>query len=386
VSVVPVGYLLTVLVVGAFTAAALAPPTRPRPVARAAYLMGVVVNEVPHLAAGLPLVAATVLAIAAGDLVADLPSVILLGAASVVGCGLAVVARRGIRSPAAVATALRDARMPAPATRRGWAWRTALTPLPVRPRRVVRIADLSYGGHRRHRLDVYLRRDRPKGAPVLLYLHGGGYYSGGKHREGRALLHRLAGQGWVCVSATYRLRPRAGFDDHLADAKGALAWVRAHAGEYGADPDTVVMAGSSAGAHLSALCALDRDTRLAAAICLYGYYGRYYGRTAGEATPSTPFALSAGSAPPFFIAHGDRDTWTSAAAATELAAKLRAESVNPVVGVRLPGGQHGFDLLASWRCSAVLAGVDTFLAGARVGVTQPAATERPENSRDQVRR
>jgi hypothetical protein len=37
-----------------------------------------------------------------------------------------------------------------------------------------------------------------------------------------------------------------------------------------------------------------------------------------------------------------------------------------VVGVELPGGQHGFDLLCSWRGSAVLAGIEAFLAEPRV--------------------
>ena len=49
----PVGYLMTIVVVGAFTAVALTPPSRPRPVAQVAYLLGMVVTEVPHLAAAL---------------------------------------------------------------------------------------------------------------------------------------------------------------------------------------------------------------------------------------------------------------------------------------------------------------------------------------------
>ena len=368
----PVGYLMTIVVVGAFTAVALAPPSRPRPVAQVAYLLGMVVTEVPHLAAGLPLATATALALVEGDLDRDAASLALLGAAGVVGVGLAVVAMRGIRARAAVATGLRRAGIAVPQTPKGWAWRTALTPLPVRPRRITRVPDLRYGDHRRQRLDVYHRRDLPTGGPVLVYLHGGGYYSGSKHHEGRALLHRLAEQGWVCVSATYRLRPRAGFEEHLADARSALAWARTHAADYGGDPTTLVMAGSSAGAHLASLLASDPDTRLSATICLYGHYDRYYGRTAEEPIPSTPFALSAAEAPPCFVAHGDRDSWTPVHQARALIAKLCEESPGPVVGIELPGGQHGFDLLQSWRYSAVLDGIEAFLADQRVGVNTSA--------------
>jgi len=375
---VPIGYLLTIVIVGAFTAVALAPPSRPRPAAQVAYLLGMVVTEVPHLAAGLPLAMATALALADGDLGRDGTSLALLGAAGVVGVGLVVVAVRGVRARAAVTDGLRGAGITVPQPPRGWAWRTALTPLPVRPRRITRVANFRYGDHRRQRLDVYHRRDLPTGGPVLVYLHGGGYYSGSKHHEGRALLHRLADRGWVCVSATYRLRPRAGFEEHLADARSALAWARAHAADYGGDPTTMVMAGSSTGAHLASLLAPDPDTRLSATICLYGYYDRYYGRTADEPVPSSPFAVSAAEAPPCFVAHGDRDSWTPVHQARALAAKLREESPGPVVGVELPGGQHGFDLLQSWRYSAVLDGIDAFLADPRVGAGRPAVHATPQ--------
>ena len=366
-----ISYLITLLVIGCFTLITLRPPRRPRVLGQTAYLMGLTVNEVPHLAAGLPLAAATGQAIASGEIGLDRSSLVpAAGAVAVVG-GLVAVARRGLRASPAVTAAVGKAGLHRPDQPHGWAWRTMLSPIPFRPRRVVRIADLRYGDHRRHRLDVYHRRDRPSGGPVLVYLHGGGYFSGGKHREGRALLHRLASRGWVCVSASYRLRPSAGFEEHLADARHALTWARVHAAEYGGDPDRVVMAGSSAGAHLTSLLALDPDARLAAAICLYGHYDRYYGRTDAEAVTSTPFARSAARAPAFFIAHGDHDTWTPVEAARRLVTKLRHESPNPVVAVELPGGQHGFDLWRSWRYSAVLAGIEAFVSDPSVAALSP---------------
>jgi hypothetical protein len=76
----------------------------------------------------------------------------------------------------------------------------------------------------RNRLDVYRRRGRPPDGPTLVSFHGGGDFSGDKNREGRALLHRLAGRGWLCVSANHRLRPAVTFPDHLTDAKRAIAW------------------------------------------------------------------------------------------------------------------------------------------------------------------
>jgi acetyl esterase/lipase len=135
--------------------------------------------------------------------------------------------------------------------------RLLFTPFPLRPRAVARAANIRYGdAGRRNMLDVYHHRSRSGAAPTLVYLHGGGYFSGRKDREARPLLHRLAGQGWVCVSANYRLRPSATFPDHLVDAKKVIAWAREHGREYGADPATVFVAGSSASGHLATLAAL----------------------------------------------------------------------------------------------------------------------------------
>ncbi|MFF5216885.1 alpha/beta hydrolase [Micromonospora sp. NPDC000442] len=363
----PNDYVVHVLVLGLATTAAFSPPTRPRRLARAAFLAGMVVNEVPHLVLTL-LAVSTAAAIWSGDLRRDVLSGVLLAGAAATAVMLVALTRRAIRSGSVAGAALRAAGIDRAPARRS-RWRTALTPLPLRPRSVQRLRNLRYGDHRRQRLDVLRRRDRPTGGPLLVYFHGGGYFSGSKNWEGRGLLHHLAARGWVCVSATYRLRPGAGFEEHLADADTAVAWARTHAAEYGADASTIVLAGSSAGAHLTSLYALRAAPaeRPAAAVCLYGYYGRYYGRSAPETVASTPFALPAADAPAFLIAHGSLDNYTSPATARELADKLRAESSQPVVHVELPGGQHAFDLVSSWRLTAVIDTLDAMLADIGVG-------------------
>ena len=112
---------------------------------------------------------------------------------------------------------------------------------------------------RRLRLDVY----RPTGAPeagarrpAVLQIHGGAWVIGDKREQGIPLLRYLAARGWVGFNVNYRLSPGATFPDHLVDVKAALAWIRAHADEYGLDPDFVVVTGGSAGGHLTALMAL----------------------------------------------------------------------------------------------------------------------------------
>ena len=197
---------------------------------------------------------------------------------------------------------------------------------------------------------------------------------GKKNREARALLYRLASQGWVCVSANYRLRPAARFPDHLVDVKKVIAWVRNEGREFGADPAVVFVAGSSSGGQLAALAALTpnarayqpgfehADTSVTAAICLHGYYG--YPDTT-ERSPWSPMAHDGTGAPPFFLAHGDHDTLLPVETARCFAERLRGASANPVVYAELPGGQHGFDRFHSLRFEAVVDGIEAFAAWVR---------------------
>jgi acetyl esterase/lipase len=183
------------------------------------------------------------------------------------------------------------------------------------------------------------------------------------------MLVRFAERGWVCISANYRLGPTARFPDHLVDVKRVIAWVREHGNEYGGDPSVLFVAGSSAGAQLAALAALTPgdpalqpgfesvDTAVSGAVCLYGFYGPADGRW-----HSSPAAYIDADAPPFFVAHGDRDSRVPVAAAREFAARLRASSSDPVVYAELPGAQRCFDLFRSLRFEAVIDGVEAFAA------------------------
>ena len=131
--------------------------------------------------------------------------------------GLAVVLWRGVRAGPIVARALADglgsgwhAELPPEVTarlaRHRPRARLLFTPMAVRRHDVVRLADLAYGpAGRQNLLDVYRPRSGEMTGPCLVYFHGGGYSSGRKNREARALVYRLASQGWLCVSANYRL-------------------------------------------------------------------------------------------------------------------------------------------------------------------------------------
>ena len=243
-------------------------------------------------------------------------------------------------------------------TRPSW-WRIVLLPFVAWRPDVRRIRNRRYGAARLgNRLDVYLsRRQRGAGAPVLLYLHGGTFRMGSKLVGARPLLYRLAARGWLCISANYRLF-RARYPDQLADVRAAVAWVRANAEAYGADPDTIFLAGGSAGAHLAATAALS-GTDVSGVVTLYGYYGSAGRAEHGE--PTSPSACINPAAPPFLIAHGALDTLVLPQDARAFADQLRAVSRQPVAYAELPGAQHNFDFFHSVRCHAVTDAIVRFI-------------------------
>ena len=378
----PGGYLELVAVIGLYTGLVLWPPRRPRALAVAVFFVSHPVNELPGLAL-IALLAGTALALVAGGL-SSASGLMVLGLAALTAAGLIEVTRRGLMTASVVERSLDEG------FGRGWRSLTGiasgsrwprlggalLAPLPLRPLGVQRIGNVSYGeAGRRNRLDVYRRRGQAAGAgPVFVHFHGGHFQIGGKSREARALLYRLARQGWVCVSATYQLGQAGRFPNALIDAKQVISWVRSHAAEYGADPSTLIVAGSSAGAHLASMAALtpnnpafqpafeDADTTVTAAVCLYGYYGDL---EAGGTLASSPEAYVSCGAPPFLIAHGNKDPLIPIAHADNFVQRLRGCSASPVIYLRLPGAGHSFDLFRSPRFAAVIDGIQAFAAWAR---------------------
>jgi acetyl esterase/lipase len=365
-----VGLSSTVAIIGACVAAAVLAPrhsaSSPR---RPSFWLGHLVNELP-VPVGAYLVGLTLLSIGGGS-VEGVPGWSVVAAAVVVLAGLVVIVVRGFRARPALRRAFAD-ELPAAAAELSGAsrWRSVLFPLPVRPRSVRRDRGVRYGwADRRQVLDVYRPRREVEAAPVLVHLHGGAFTSGHRGRESRPLLHRLAASGWVCVTADYRLVPDARYPDPLVDAKQVVAWVKERAADLGADPGRVFLAGCSAGGHLASVAALTpdqrwlqpgfehADTSVAGVISLYGYYGALDSRPGID---PRPVAHVRADAPPFLLAHGERDTLSVVGDARGFARELGRVSEAPVVFAELPGGQHAFDLVHSLRSDAVVDAVVAF--------------------------
>lgn len=123
----------------------------------------------------------------------------------------------------------------------------------VRPRLVYSEPDGN-----RLRLTLYLPRDvDPVPRPGIVLIHGGAWVFGTRHQLA-PYGHRLAENGYVAATISYRMMPGHGFPDCLHDAKAAVRWMRSHAREYNIDPERIGVIGNSAGGHLATLLATTR--------------------------------------------------------------------------------------------------------------------------------
>lgn len=121
-------------------------------------------------------------------------------------------------------------------------------------------------------LRLYTPASIETGQPPVLYIHGGGWVTGGLdscHWLCGELASRLA---TVVVSVDYRLAPENCYPAALEDCQDGLSWLAAHGSELGVDASRVVVAGDSAGGNLAAALAYwdaQGDRRIAQQLLIY---------------------------------------------------------------------------------------------------------------------
>jgi acetyl esterase/lipase len=126
--------------------------------------------------------------------------------------------------------------------------------------------DVSYGADFYQKLDIFLPPDRnAQRVPVLVFMHGGAWRNGFKEWMG-FMAPPLVTLPTIFVSVNYRLVPKVKYPIPLEDCFAALRWVRDSIARYGGDPDRVHVGGHSAGGHIAALLALNRERAAAAGL------------------------------------------------------------------------------------------------------------------------
>ncbi|XP_037037460.1 acetylcholinesterase-like isoform X2 [Bradysia coprophila] len=120
-------------------------------------------------------------------------------------------------------------------------------------------------------INVVVPRPRPKNAPVMLWIFGGGFYSGTATLDVYDHKTLAAEENVIVVSMQYRVAslgflylgtPDAPGNAGLFDQNLALRWVRDNIHKFGGDPNRVTLFGESAGAvsvSMHLLSSLSRD-------------------------------------------------------------------------------------------------------------------------------
>ncbi|XP_019345837.1 acetylcholinesterase [Alligator mississippiensis] len=107
-------------------------------------------------------------------------------------------------------------------------------------------------------LNVWVPSPRPRNASVLVWIYGGGFYSGSSSLDVYDGRYLAQAEGLVLVSMNYRVgalgflallgSPEAPGNVGLLDQRLALQWVQSNIRAFGGDPSAITLFGESAGA------------------------------------------------------------------------------------------------------------------------------------------
>lgn len=129
--------------------------------------------------------------------------------------------------------------------------------------------EYAYGLDALQKLDFWPAAPAARPAPLVLFVHGGGWKLGDKRSAtGMQKVEHFTREGFAFASMNYRLVPEATVEQQVADVAAAVAWLRGHAARLGIDASRIVLMGHSAGAHLVALVGTDPQYLAAAGLSL----------------------------------------------------------------------------------------------------------------------
>ena len=222
-------------------------------------------------------------------------------------------------------------------------------------------------------MDLYYPYPVGDAMPVVLYIHGGGWYSGDKSSGvGQVEITELVRRGYLVAAVNYRLAPRYQFPAQIEDVKCAVRYLRANADSFGLDPDRIGVFGDSAGGHLAALLGvtdkssgfdssggcLEGSSRVQAVVDLFGpadltlafqqQWSLIIEHVFNTSDPESPMVRQASPVTyvssddaPFLIIHGDRDDQVFLNQSQELYAGLTSAGV-PAELVVVQNAGHNF--------------------------------------------
>ncbi|WP_250289871.1 alpha/beta hydrolase [Frankia sp. CiP1_Cm_nod1] len=196
-------------------------------------------------------------------------------------------------------------------------------------------------------------------APLQVFIHGG-YWQELSREESSFAAPGFVAKGAAFAALGYGLAPAHRLDEIVAMVRNAVLWLFQHAAELGVDPRRIFLSGSSAGAHLAAMCVMDgwlppalHPSDVIRGACLlsgiydleplrHTYVGEQIRLTAAEAAHNSPVRHVHGDLPPLIVARGDNETAAFAAQHAQFVSSL-TRAGTPVIDLVVPARNH-FDL------------------------------------------
>jgi acetyl esterase len=120
------------------------------------------------------------------------------------------------------------------------------------------VQNAAYGQHERNVLDIWkAKSNRP--APLVIFIHGGGFSKGDKSGLSPVLLQECLRRGISVAALNYRYSTQAPYPAPMMDCARAVQYLRSRAAEWNLDPKGFAATGSSAGAGMSLWLAFHDD-------------------------------------------------------------------------------------------------------------------------------
>lgn len=224
------------------------------------------------------------------------------------------------------------------------------------------LRDLRYGPQADEVLDLFPVPGRPD-APLFVFIHGGYWRALGKE-DSVFMARNFTERGIAVASINYQLAPAARLSDIVAQCRRSLAWLYTQGRAHGVDVNRIVVAGSSAGAHLGAML-LAGDWQadfgvpadiVKGAILVSGLYdlapvqqttpNDWLSLSAAEAVALSPQHRLAAAAPRLCVATAETDTDEFKRQSLDYAAACRQQGC-AVHYLEVPGRNH-FDVIMDW--------------------------------------
>jgi len=105
----------------------------------------------------------------------------------------------------------------------------------------------------KQQMDIYIPPGLTSPAPVIVFIHGGGWSSGSKGPENIPFFQQSYNSGFICADINYRLSTDSVWPAQIEDCKTAIRFLKSNALTYNIDICRFGVIGESAGGHLAAM-------------------------------------------------------------------------------------------------------------------------------------